>query len=257
MRTGNPALNDKTFENFGVYRRDLAGEQSHVGTMTINGTAQKTMFLLLLAMGTACFTWSKTFSAVEANPAAAMPWAIGGLLVGAITGFVICFKHTWAPTLAPVYALAEGLFLGGISAGFEAQYPGIVIQAVGGTFGTLAGLLLAYQSGLIKATENFKLGIVAATGGICLVYLISMIGGFFGFPIPYIHAAGPIGIGFSLFVVVIAALNLVLDFDYIEQAADRGAPKYLEWYGAFALMVTLVWLYMEILRLLSKLRSRD
>ena len=257
MRTVNPALNDKTFENFGVYRRDLAAERSPADTMTINGTAQKTMFLLVLAMGTACFTWSKTFSAVEADPAAALPWAVGGAIVGLVAALIICFKNTWAPALAPVYALAEGLFLGGVSASLEAQYPGIVIQAVGGTFGTLFGLLLAYQSGLIKATENFKLGIVAATGGICLVYLLSMIGGFFGFPIPYIHAAGPIGIGFSLVVVVIAALNLVLDFDFIEQAAERGAPKYLEWYGAFALMVTLVWLYMEILRLLSKLRSRD
>ena len=257
LRTGNPTLNDKTFENFGVYRRDLAGEQSPAGVMTVNGTANKTMFLLALAMGTACFTWSKTFPGLETNPAAAMPWAMGGAVVGLIAALVICFKQTWAPILAPVYALAEGLFLGGVSASFEAQYPGIVIKAVGGTFGTLFGLLVAYQSGFIKATENFKLGIVAATGGIFLVYVISMIGSFFGFPIPYIHDAGPIGIGFSLVVVVIAALNLVLDFDFIEQAAERGAPKYLEWYGAFALMVTLVWLYMEILRLLSKLRSRD
>ncbi|MDA1039312.1 MAG: Bax inhibitor-1/YccA family protein [Planctomycetota bacterium] len=257
MRTGNPTLNDKTFENFGVYRRDLTAEQSPADVMTINGTAQKTMFLLVLAMGTACFTWSKTFSGLEANPAAAMPWAFGGAIVGLMTALVICFRHPWAPVLAPVYALAEGLFLGGVSASFEAQYPGIVIQAVGGTFGTLFGLLLAYQSGAIRATENFKLGIVAATGGICLVYCISLIGSFFGFPIPFIHDAGPIGIGFSLVVVVIAALNLVLDFDFIEQAAERGAPKYLEWYGAFALMVTLVWLYMEILRLLSKLRSRN
>jgi len=261
MRTANPALNDKTFESFGAYSRNLSAEQSLASTMTINGTVHKTMFLLLLAMGTACFTWTKTFSGVEADPSAAMsnalPWAFGGAIVGFIVAMVICFKHTWAPTLAPVYALAEGLFLGGISATFEAQYPGIVIQAVGGTFGTLFGLLLAYQSGLIKATENFKLGIVAATGGICLVYLISMIGGFFGIPIPLIHDSSLVGIGFSLFVVVIAALNLVLDFDFIEKAADRGAPKYLEWYGAFALMVTLVWLYMEILRLLSKLRSRN
>ncbi|MFM8495840.1 MAG: Bax inhibitor-1/YccA family protein [Planctomycetia bacterium] len=256
MRTGNPALNDRTFENFGVYRHDVAGEHAATGTMTIQGTAQKTLFLLLLAMGTACFTWSRTFAAVEANPAAAMPWAFGGAIIGLVAGLVICFKHTWSPIVAPVYALAEGLFLGGVSASFEAQYPGIVIQAVGGTFGTLAGLLLAYQSGLIRATENFKLGVVAASGGICLVYLISMVGGFFGFPVPFIHEAGPIGIGFSLFVVVVAALNLVLDFDFIEQAAERGAPKYLEWYGAFALMVTLVWLYMEILRLFSKLRSR-
>ncbi|MCX7402173.1 MAG: Bax inhibitor-1/YccA family protein [Planctomycetia bacterium] len=261
MRTANPALNDKTFESFGAYSRNLSTEQSPTSTMTINGTVHKTMFLLLLAMGTACFTWTKTFSIAEADPSAAissaLPWAFGGAIVGFIVAMVICFKHTWAPTLAPVYALAEGLFLGGISATFEAQYPGIVIQAVGGTFGTLFGLLLAYQSGLIRATENFKLGIVAATGGICLVYLISMIGGFFGMPIPLIHDSGLFGIGFSLFVVVIAALNLVLDFDFIEQAAERGAPKYLEWYGAFALMVTLVWLYLEILRLLSKLRSRN
>jgi uncharacterized YccA/Bax inhibitor family protein len=256
MRTGNPTLNDKTFENFGVYRRDLASEQSPADVMTINGTANKTMFLLALAMGTACFTWSKTFSGLETNPATAIPWATGGAVVGLIAGLVICFKHTWAPMLAPVYALAEGLFIGGVSASFEARYPGIVIQTVGGTFGTLFGLLLAYQSGLIKATENYKLSVVAATGGIFLVHVISLIGSFFGFPIPYIHESGPLGIGFSLLVVVIAALNLVLDFDFIEQAADRGAPKYLEWYGAFALMVTLVWLYMEILRLLSKLRGR-
>jgi uncharacterized YccA/Bax inhibitor family protein len=257
MRTGNPTLNDKTFENFGVYRRDLATEQSPAGTMTINGTAQKTFFLLLLAAGSACFTWSRVLGGAEADPAAAMPWVLGGAVAACVTALVICFKHTSAPALAPVYALAEGLFLGGISAAFEAQYPGIVIQAVGCTFGTLAGLLLAYQSGLIRATENFKLGIVAATGGIALVYLVSLVSGLFGYPIPFIHSAGPIGIGFSLVVVVIAALNLVLDFDFIEQAAERGAPKYLEWYGAFALMVTLVWLYMEILRLLAKLRSRD
>jgi len=257
MRTGNPVLNESTFENFGVYRREFATEPSPAGVMTINGTAQKTLFLLLLALGSACFTWSKTFAAVEADPAAAMPWAFGGLIVGLIAALVICFRHTWAPGLAPVYALAEGLFLGGVSASLEVRYPGIVIQAVGGTFGTLLGLLLAYQSGLVRATENFKLGIVAATGGICLVYVISLVGGFFGFPVPFIHDAGPIGIGFSLVVVVIAALNLVLDFDFIEDAAKRGAPKYLEWYGAFALMVTLVWLYIEILRLLSKLRSRN
>ncbi len=257
MRTGNPTLNDKTFDNFGVYPRGITGEQTPSDVMTVNGTAQKTLFLLALAMGSACFTWSRTFSGLEASPGAAMPWAVGGLTVGLGSALVISFKHTWAPSLAPVYALAQGLFLGGISSVFEWQYPGIVIQGVGGTFGTLFGLLLAYQLGLIRATENFKLGVLAATGGICFVYLISLIGSFFGFPVPYIHESGVIGIGFSLFVVVIAALNLVLDFDFIEGAAERGAPKYLEWYGAFALMVTLVWLYMEILRLLSKLRSRN
>ena len=259
MRTGNPVLNSRTFENFGLQPRDLAAESVPATTMTVTGTANRTMFLLALAFSSACFTWSRTFNAVtaEASSGAAMPWVFGGLIVGFITAIVICFKQTWAPMLAPVYALAEGLFLGGISASFEAQYPGIVIQAVGGTFGTLAALLLCYQSGLIRATENFKLGIVAATGGIFFVYLISMIGGMFGFPIPFIHSAGPLGIGFSVVVVIIAALNLVLDFDFIETAAKRGAPKYLEWYGAFALMVTLVWLYLEILRLLSKLNSRN
>jgi uncharacterized YccA/Bax inhibitor family protein len=255
MRSGNPALNESTFEKFGGYRRDLVSEQSPATTVT--GTAQKTLFLLGLATAAACFTWSRTFALVEANPAAAAPWVVGGLLVGFISAMAICFKPGWAPTLAPVYAIAEGLFLGGASAGLETQYPGIVIQAVGGTFGTLAALLLAYQSGLIRATENFKLGVVAATGGICLVYLFSLIAGLFGFAVPLIHQSGPVGIGFSLIVVAIAALNLVLDFDFIEQAADRGAPKELEWYGAFGLMVTLVWLYMEMLRLLSKLRSRD
>jgi uncharacterized YccA/Bax inhibitor family protein len=177
--------------------------------------------------------------------------------VGLITAVVICFKQTWAPMLAPVYALAQGLFMGGISAGFEAQYPGIVVQAVGGTFGTLFCLLAAYQSGLIKATENFKLGIVAATGGIAMLYLVMFVARLFGFPLfDSLFGSGLIGIGFSVVVVAIAALNLVLDFDFIEQGAERGAPKYLEWYGGFALMVTLVWLYLEILRLLAKLQDR-
>ena len=150
----------------------------------------------------------------------------------------------------------EGLALGGISFIFEQQYPGIVSQAIFLTFGTLGGLLLAYRSGVIRATENFKLGVVAATGGIGLVYFLSFILGFFGINIPLIHSSGTFGILFSLFVVVIAALNLVLDFDFIEEGAERGAPQYMEWYGAFGLLVTLIWLYLEILRLLVKLRSR-
>lgn len=259
MRTGNPVLNANTFESFGIYRQGTATTPADV--MTINGTAQRTFFLLMLALGSACFTWSRTFRLVEADPSAAVgsvaPWVFGGAIVGLVTALVICFKHAWAPMLAPAYALAEGLFLGGVSAGFEAQYPGIVIQAVGGTFGTLACLLLAYQSGLIKPSENFKLGIAAATGGIALLYLVTFIAGLFGFPLfSSLFGSGLIGIGFSVVVVAIAALNLVLDFDFIEQGAARNAPKYLEWYGAFALMVTLVWLYFEILRLLAKLNDR-
>ena len=150
----------------------------------------------------------------------------------------------------------KGLFIGGISAIFEVRYPGIVMQAVALTFGTLFCLLAAYKSGMIKPTENFKLGIVAATGAICVIYFISIIMGFFGASIPMIHGSGPVGIIFSLVVVTIAALNLVLDFDFIEQGSTMGLPKYMEWYAAFGLVVTLVWLYIEILRLLAKLQSR-
>ena len=190
------------------------------------------------------------------NPAAVMPWMIGGAIGGFVVALITVFKKTWSPITAPIYALLEGLFIGCISSTFEARYPGIVIQAVGLTFGTLFGLLVAYKTGIIKATENFKLGVVAATGGIALIYFVSIILGFLGIGVPFIHESGLLGIGFSLFVVVIAALNLVLDFDFIEHGAEQGAPKYMEWYAAFGLMVTLVWLYIEILRLLAKLRDR-
>ena len=181
----------------------------------------------------------------------------GGILGGLVVALVTAFKQTWAPITTPLYAALEGLALGGISFFFEQAYPGIVAQAVFLTFGTLAALLLAFRSGLIKATENFKLGVFAATGGIGLVYLASFVLGIFGISIPLVHSSGMFGILFSVFVVVIAALNLVLDFDFIEEGAERGAPKYMEWYGAFGLLVTLVWLYLEILRLLAKLQSRD
>ena len=169
---------------------------------------------------------------------------------------VTIFKKQWAPITAPIYALLEGLFLGGISAIYNAKFQGIVVQAVGLTLGVLAVLLVAYKSGLIKPTENMKLGIVAATGGVCMVYFVSIIMGMFGRSVAMIHGNGIFGIGFSIVVIIIASLNLVLDFDFIEDGAERGAPKYMEWYGAFGLMVTLVWLYLEILRLLAKLQSR-
>jgi uncharacterized YccA/Bax inhibitor family protein len=185
-----------------------------------------------------------------------MPWVFGGLIGGFIVALVTVFKKQWALLTAPMYALLEGLALGGISAIFEARFPGIVIQAVGLTFGTLFCLLMAYKSGMIKVTENFKLGVVSATGAIALFYVVSFLLSMFGISIPFIHGSGIIGIGFSLFVVAIAALNLVLDFDFIENGAARGVPQYMEWYAAFGLIVTLIWLYIEILRLLSKLRSR-
>ena len=248
MRTANPALSDKTFATFG----DRVAADS---VMTIQGTVNKTGFLLLLLVGAASFTWST--QTMEWGGGGAGGLMIGGAIGGFIFAMITIFKKTWAPVTAPIYALLEGLFLGGLSSLMEMMYPGIVIQAVALTFGTLFALLVVYKSGMIKVTENFKLGIAAATGGIFLVYLASFVLSFFGGSIPYIHGSGTIGIGFSLFVVVIAALNLVLDFDFIEKGSEVGAPKYMEWYAAFGLIITLVWLYIEILRLLSKLRSRN
>jgi uncharacterized YccA/Bax inhibitor family protein len=222
--------------------------------MTVQGTATKTGLLLVLAVAAAILPW-QIFMRSE-NPAAAMPFVAGGAIAGLVLALVTVFKKTWSPVTAPLYAVAEGLALGGISALFEVRFPGIVVQAVFLTMGTLLGLLLAYKSRIIRATENFKLGVFAATAGIALTYLASFIMGFFGMSFGFIHSSGTFGILFSVGVVIIAALNLVLDFDFIEQGADRGAPKYMEWYGAFGLMVTLVWLYLEILRLLSKLRDR-
>ena len=246
MRTGNPALGDNTFTAAGrVARADEA--------MTIQGTANKAILLLLCVLVTASWIWSKS----AMNPQAVTPWVAVGAIAGFVVALVTIFKQTWAPVTAPLYALLEGLVIGGVSAMFEAQFPGIVIQAAGLTLGTCLALLLAYKSRLIRATENFKLGVVAATGGIALFYLITLVLGFFGIRMPLMYGNSWVSIGFSLFVVVIAALNLVLDFDFIEQGAAQGAPKYMEWYGAFGLMVTLIWLYLEMLRLLAKLRSRD
>ena len=239
LRSGNPALTSKIFLELG--REDTAN------AMTIQGTVNKTGLALLLLMASATLTWNS-------------PEASGLIWVGALGGFIVAlitiFNKTAAPYTVPVYAVLEGLFLGGISRIFESMYPGIVQQAVFLTFGTLGALLLAYRSGLIKATENFKLGVTAATGGIAFVYLVSIVMGFFGIHFSMIHSSGPMGILFSAFVVVIAALNLVMDFDFIEEGAENGAPKYMEWYGAFGLLVTLIWLYLEILRLLAKLRQR-
>jgi len=243
MRTANPALNDSVFTVEGTYDN----------VMTVQGTVMKTAVLLVLVLVGAAFAWIQMAS----NPQAAYTYMIAGAVIGFILALVTIFTKTAAPYTSPIYALAEGVFLGALSAVFEVHYPGIVPQAVGLTFGTLAALLAAYSSGLIRATENFKLGVAAATGAICLVYLVSIVMNLFGSGIPYIHGNGWIGIGFSLFVVVVAAMNLVLDFDFIENGAQRGAPKYMEWYAAFGLLVTLVWLYIEILRLLAKLRGRD
>ena len=247
MRTANPALKESVFTE--------AAYGTRGATMTINGTVNRTGILLLLVMAAAWYSWTRSApgpnGVIAPNPL---------IFVGAIGGFVVAlitiFKKTLAPITAPIYAVLEGLFLGGLSAMFEARFPGIAAQATFGTVGVLGGLLLAYRSGLIKATENFKLGVFAATAGIAVLYLVSFVMSFFGKSIGFIHSSGTWGIAFSVFVVIIAALNLVLDFDFIENGEAAGAPKYMEWYAAFGLLVTLVWLYIEILRLLSKLRSR-
>tara|TARA_E500000331_G_scaffold298221_1_gene297933 strand:+ start:550 stop:1308 length:759 start_codon:yes stop_codon:yes gene_type:complete len=239
-RSGNPVFGNR-FDGDEQFK-DLPVSQK----MTLDGTVNKTGILLLLCFIAAAVTWNIP------NPVLMYT----GLGVGFIVGLITIFKPTMAPSTAPVYALAEGFFLGGITVIFEAKYPGIAIQAIGITFGILASLLVCYKTGIIKPTENFRLMIVSATAGIALLYIVNifmtMFGG--GNGIGFIHSNGLMGIGFSLFVVGIAALNLVLDFDFIEQGAEDGLPKHMEWFGAFSLMVTLVWLYLEILRLLAKLR---
>ncbi|PCI39933.1 MAG: hypothetical protein COB53_02360 [Elusimicrobia bacterium] len=248
MRSANPTLSQDTFIDAARMLRE-----AEPSSMTIDGTVNKTGLLLAGCMLTAGFTWNRFFTEGAASVQGLM---MIGLFGGLIAAVVTIFKKEWAPVSAPAYALLEGFFLGGISARFEAMFPGIVIQAVGLTFTTLFSLLMAYKSGLIRATENYKLMVSAATGGICLLYLVNFAMSFFGAQVPYIHESGLIGIGFSMFVVGIAAANLVLDFDFIEAGAEQGAPKFMEWYGAFGLMVTLVWLYLEILHLLAKLQSR-
>jgi uncharacterized YccA/Bax inhibitor family protein len=245
LKTSNPAFGGNTYTGY-------AERVGYGPTMTIAGTVNKTGVLLLCVLATAAWTWSQAF--------AEGPQAVGGYtMVGAFGGFILAmitiFKKQWAGVTAPLYALCEGLFLGALSAMLEQRYPGIAIESVALTFGTCFALLAAYRSGMIRATEKFTMGIVAATGGIAIVYFASMILGMFHVQIPGIFGSGPVGILFSLAVVVIAALNLILDFAVIEEGAARGLPKYMEWYSAFGLVVTLVWLYLEIIRLLSKLRD--
>jgi uncharacterized YccA/Bax inhibitor family protein len=241
MRTSNPALKEDIF----IFE-DYAAQH-----MTLNGTVFKTGTLLALTLMTAFFSWNQVVTGANF-----LPFFWTGLIGGIIMSFITVFKKTWSPVTAPLYALLEGLVLGGISALFEAQFQGIVIQAVGLTFGTLAVLLVLYAARIVRPTEKFKTGLLAATGAICLFYVVSLVLGLFGIQIPLIHSSGTLGIAFSVFVVIIAALNLVLDFEIIETGVNNGAPKYLEWYAAFGLMVTLVWLYLEILRLLAKLNQR-
>jgi len=251
-RSSNPVFKER------VFSRDYTS-QSEV--MTVNGTMNKTALMLLLVVAGAVFTWNKFFGAIstnsEAGMSAVLPWlAIGGI-GGFITVLITVFRPQSSGISAPTYAVFEGLLLGGISAVLEMQYSGIVMRAVALTLAVFMVMLFLYRSGVIKVTQKFAMGLFAATGGIALVYLVGFIGSFFGWQMPFLYGNSNISIGFSLVIVAIAALNLVLDFAFIERAAESGAPKYMEWYGAFGLMVTLIWLYMEILRLLAKVASRD
>jgi uncharacterized YccA/Bax inhibitor family protein len=243
MRTSNPALSDRAFRGDRVAFGD---------TMTLNGTVNKTGILLLCTIASAAWTWNVTTAAPERTAGLTILGALGGLVVAMVT----VFKKSWAPVTAPIYAVLEGLLLGSISRLFEARYPGIAVTAVGLTFGTLFALLLVYRTGIIRVTDKFRMGVIAATGGIAFFYLLTFILGFFGIHFTSVFGSGLIGIGFSVFVVIIAALNLVLDFDFIERGVNSGAPRHMEWYAGFALLVTLIWLYLEILRLLGKLRER-
>lgn len=239
MNTGNPALSEKTFQQ-------VTHAPGAEGAMTVNGTINKTGLLFLILLLGASVSWF--------NPTPLFIW--GGAIGGFILAMVTVFKKEWAGITAPIYAGLEGLFLGGISLMYANAYNGIVFNAVLLTIGIFAAMLFAYRSGLIEVTARFRMGVVAATGGIFLVYMASFILGFFGVELSLIRGSGLMGIGFSLIIVGVAALNLVLDFDMIDKGAKANAPKYFEWYTAFGLMITLVWLYIELLRLLAKLQRR-
>ena len=259
MAAGNPLLRPSQFEQSAQDAGFALGER-----MTVNGTVGKTAILLMLVTLSAGWTWLRFSAAlgaggsqgVAAAMAAVGPFVMFGLIAGIVLALVSVFARRWVGVTAPLYALAEGLVLGGISAIFNLQYPGIVVTAVALTLGVMAVMLALYRSGLIPVTQKLRMGVFAATGGIALIYLVDMIMGLFGMHIGIINSASPLGIGFSLLVVGIAAFNLLVDFDAIEQSAAQGAPKSMEGYGAFGLIVTLVWLYIEMLSLLAKLQRR-
>jgi uncharacterized YccA/Bax inhibitor family protein len=252
FKSGNPTLTEKMFD------KSTAVMAENQGVMSVRGAINKFGFLMLMVIAGAAYNW-QLFQELKQSTMTIL------MIVGAIGGFVIAlgitFKPNWAAYLAPAYGLLQGLFIGGISAImnklFEARYPGLVMQAVGLTFGVALAMFLLYNFRIIKATEKFKSVIIASTLGIGIFYLITMVLNMFGVNVSFMHDSSLLSIGISLFVVAIASMNLILDFDMIEQGAERGAPKFMEWYGAFGLLVTIVWLYIEMLKLLSKLGSRD
>lgn len=250
MDTSNPVFGQNTFANVGRLRSGAV--------MTVNGAVNKTAILLLLLVIAAAYTWNIAAASIGASQAgaAAIPWMLGGALGGFVVALVTVFKQEWSPVTAPIYAILEGLFLGAISAFFQAQYQGLVAQAILLTLAVLLCMLALYRTGIIQVTDKFRMGVVAATAGIFLFYLATWVISFFGVRMPFLYNSSLIGIAISVVVVIIAALNLVLDFDFIDRGAQMQAPQYMEWYAAFGLMVTLIWLYLEILRLLSRLNRR-
>ena len=251
FKSGNPALAEKRFRD-----TVLDDVVTYENAMTVRGTLQKFGFLMIMVLGTALYSWKEFASGGNT-----MPLILVGAFGGLIIAIILTFKKEWSPFLAPAYALLEGLFVGAISAYynyvFAAKAPFIIMNAVGLTLACAVAMYLLYSFKIIQATQKFKAIVMTATAGIGIFYLLTWVLSFFGVSLPFLHERSLMGIGFSLFVVAIAALNLILDFDMIEQGAALGAPKYMEWYGAFGLLVTIVWLYLEILRLLSKLSSRD
>ena len=248
LKSGNPTLTQKMFD------KSMSLDASQQGIMSVRGAINKFGFLMIMVIAGAAYNWH-LFAEGQNNLMNTLMMV--GIFGGLIAAIAISFKPNWAPTLAPLYGLLEGLFIGGISAimnaAFAEKYPGLIVQAVGLTFGVAIAMFLLYNFRIIKATEKFKSVIIASTLGIGIFYLLTIVLGWFGVNVSFMTDSSWLSIGISLFIVAIASLNLILDFDMIEQGAERGAPKFMEWYGAFALMVTLVWLYMEILRLLSKL----
>ena len=248
FKSGNPALTKDTFKDIEKV------DKGSTDIMTLQGTVNKTAILLFAVLLPAIYTWNIFTSTLDFATIAPYFWI--GIFGGLVLSFVIVFNKDWSPYLAPIYCILQGLCLGGLSAAMNHKFPGIVMQALLLTFGICVVLLVIYKLKIIKPTENFKLIVASATGGLALYYLASIGLSFAGIELPFIHENTTGGIIFSLFAVILAAMNLVVDFDFIEKGAESRAPKYMEWYGAFGLMVTIIWLYVEILRLLAKSRKK-
>ncbi len=244
MQTHNPAFTNKRIEGMPYTEEE---------SMTLNGTLVKTFLLFAFLLTSSIFTWYLYFSR---GMSAIIPFLAVGGIGGFIVSLITIFRQKSSPITAPIYAILEGLFLGGLSAFFEEMYPGVVIQSVGLTFGVLALMLIIYSTGIIKVTSGFMRGVIAGTAALALFYLVTMVLNLAGVSVPYMHSAGPFGLIISAVAIVLACLNLILDFNFIERLANEGnVPVYMEWYAAFGLMLTLVWLYLEILRLMGRLRN--